>query len=51
VKYRREPSGNFAHANLITILTREGEIVHRREGLEGGLDEAAAAVIASGRKG
>ncbi|MEY2880748.1 MAG: hypothetical protein RLZZ15_3128 [Verrucomicrobiota bacterium] len=51
VKYRREPSGNFAHSNLITILTREGEIVHRREGLEGGLDEAAAAVLASGRKG
>jgi protein SCO1 len=36
VKYRREPSGNFAHSNLITILTREGEIVHRREGLEDG---------------
>ncbi|MBL9199572.1 MAG: SCO family protein [Opitutaceae bacterium] len=49
VKYRREPSGNFAHSNLITILNPEGEIVHRREGLGGGLDEAAQAVVAVGK--
>lgn len=49
VKFRREPSGNFAHSNVITILNTQGEIVHRREGLEGGLDEAAAAVVASVR--
>jgi protein SCO1/2 len=51
VKYRREPSGSFAHSNLITVLNAEGEIVHRREGLEGGLDAAAQAVVASLRKG
>ncbi len=50
VKYRREPGGNFAHSNLITILNPEGEIVHRREGLSGGLDEAAQAVVAVGKK-
>lgn len=47
VKYRREPSGNFAHSNLLTVLNPEGEVVHRREGLSGGLDEAAQAVVAS----
>ncbi len=47
VKFRREPSGSFAHSNLITILNPEGEIVHRREGLEGGLEAAAQAVIAN----
>lgn len=50
VKYRREPSGNFAHSNLITILNPEGEVMHRREGLSGGLDEAAAAVVAGAKK-
>ena len=50
VKYRREPSGNFAHSNLITILNPEGEIVHRREGLSGGLNEAAQAVVAAAKK-
>lgn len=50
VKYRREPSGDFAHSNLLTILNPEGEVVHRREGLSGGLDEAAQAVVASVKK-
>ncbi|MBL9186774.1 MAG: SCO family protein [Opitutaceae bacterium] len=50
VKFRREPSGSFAHSNLLTILNPEGEIVHRREGLEGGLAEAAQAVVASMEK-
>lgn len=44
VKYRREADGQFAHSNLITVLNREGEIVHQRAGLEGGLDDAAVAV-------
>jgi protein SCO1/2 len=44
VKYRREADGQFAHSNLITVLNREGEVVHQRAGLEGGLDDAAAAV-------
>lgn len=44
VKFKREADGNFAHSNLITILSREGVIVHQRLGLSGGLDEAAAAL-------
>lgn len=42
VKYKQEANGSFAHSNLITILNREGEIVHQRTGLRGGLDEATA---------
>lgn len=44
VKYRQETNGMFSHSNLITVLNREGEIVHQRNGLQGGLDETAAAV-------
>lgn len=47
VKFKREADGQFAHSNLLTILSPEGEIVHQRTGLRGGLDEAAAALVAS----
>jgi protein SCO1/2 len=50
VKYKQETDGQFAHTNLISILNAEGEIVHHRMGLRGGLAEAAAALqLASGR--
>lgn len=44
VKYKLENNGMFSHSNLITVLNPEGEIVHQREGLEGGLEETARAV-------
>ena len=44
VKYKQEADGTFAHSNLITVLNAEGEIVHQRAGLKGGLDETAAAL-------
>ena len=47
VKYKREADGAFAHSNLITILNAQGEIVHQRPGLKGGIGEAAAAVVAA----
>lgn len=47
VKYKREADGMFSHSNLITILNPAGEIAHQRVGLKGGLDEAAAAVVAA----
>lgn len=47
VKYRKDAAGMFSHSNLITILNSEGEIVHQRVGLEGGLAEAARAVVVS----
>jgi protein SCO1 len=47
VKFKRETDGNFAHSNLITILSKDGEVAHQRAGLSGGLDEAAAALSAA----
>lgn len=44
VKYKQEADGMFSHSNVITLLNREGEIVHQRQGLKGGLDEAVAAL-------
>jgi protein SCO1 len=44
VKYKKEADGAFSHSNLITVLNGEGEIVHQRTGLKGGIDEVAAAV-------
>lgn len=44
VSYKQETDGAFSHSNLITLLNAQGEIVHQRPGLKGGLDEAAAAL-------
>jgi protein SCO1/2 len=49
VKYKQEADGMFSHSNVITLLNREGEIVHQRQGLKGGIDEAAAALAAAGK--
>ena len=49
VKFKQEADGMFAHSNLITILNPAGEVVHQRNGLKGGLDEAAQAVSAAVR--
>lgn len=46
VKFKQETDGAFSHSNLVTILNPEGEVVHQRVGLKGGLDEAAAALVA-----
>jgi len=50
VKLKREADGGFAHSNVITVLNTEGEIVHQRLGLKGGLDEAAQALAATVQK-
>ena len=34
VKFVRERDGSFSHSNLITVLNREGEIVHQQTGLQ-----------------
>lgn len=47
VKFKPEADGAFSHSNLVTILNAEGAIVHQRAGLAGGLDEAAAALVAT----
>jgi hypothetical protein len=33
VKYKKETSGQFAHSNVITVLTTKGEIFHQQLGL------------------
>lgn len=42
VKYIKQPRGDFAHSNLITVLNREGEIVHRHLGLQQSIDDTVA---------
>jgi protein SCO1/2 len=44
VKYTKEPQGDFAHANLLTVLNQEGEIVHRHIGLASEIDDTLAAI-------
>jgi protein SCO1/2 len=50
VKYQQAADGMYSHSNLITVLNAEGEIVHQRTGLKGGLDEAAVALGALSRR-
>lgn len=50
VKYKQEADGNFAHSNLLTVLNREGEVVHQRTGLKDGHAEAAAALVQANAK-
>lgn len=49
VRYRESAPGEFIHGNVLTVLDRRGEIVHRQEGL--GADPAAtlAAIRAAAR--
>jgi protein SCO1/2 len=49
VKYKQESDGAFSHSNLLTLLNPDGEIVHQRIGLKGGLDEAAATLASTPR--
>ena len=34
IKYKRDQNGGFIHSNVITVLNKAGEIVHRHEGLQ-----------------
>ena len=45
VQYRQEPSGDYSHSNLITLLNSDGVIAHRRSGLQGGLDGLGEATV------
>lgn len=45
VQFRQEPSGDFSHSNLITVLDTGGAIAHRREGLQGGLPGVSEALV------
>ena len=41
VQYSQKSDGHFAHSNLVTVLDSEGRIVHRLEGLNQPVEEAA----------
>jgi protein SCO1/2 len=34
ITYKRDQHGGFIHSNVITVLNKAGEIVHRHEGLQ-----------------
>jgi protein SCO1/2 len=44
IRYKKNRQGDFAHANVITVLNKEGEIVHRHAGLKQNLAETLAAI-------
>jgi protein SCO1/2 len=44
IRYKKDRQGDFAHANVITVLNKEGEIVHRHAGLKQNLAETLAAI-------
>jgi protein SCO1 len=33
IKYKKEPTGQYAHSNVITLLDQNGEIAHQQPGL------------------
>jgi protein SCO1/2 len=44
VNYTKDPQGGFAHTNVITVLNKRGEIVHRHEGLQTRIEDTLAAI-------
>jgi protein SCO1 len=47
VKFKEDARGQFAHSNLVTILNREGEIMHQLAGLQGDVSQAAKAAASA----
>jgi protein SCO1/2 len=45
-RYRQEPDGEFAHSNMISVLDREGRLVHQGIGLDADVSEAVRKVEA-----
>jgi protein SCO1/2 len=44
-RYRQEADGEFAHSNMISVLDREGRLVHQGLGLDADVNEAAGKVM------
>lgn len=47
VKFKREASGQFAHSNLITLLSAEGEILHQLVGLNQDIAETVKRITSA----
>jgi protein SCO1/2 len=44
-EYKIEPTGQFAHSNLITVLNERGEIIHQLVGLNQDLQDTVKRVV------
>jgi protein SCO1/2 len=44
IQYKRDQNGGFIHSNVITVLNKAGEIVHRHEGLQQDMASTLAAI-------
>ena len=44
IKYKRDQNDGFIHSNVITVLNKAGEIVHRHEGLQQDLASTIEAI-------
>ena len=44
ITYKRDQSGDFFHSNVITVLNKAGEMVHRHEGLQQDMASTLAAM-------
>jgi protein SCO1 len=44
VQFKKTSNTDFSHSNLITVLNKEGEIIHRQEGLGVNPDECLEAI-------
>ena len=44
IKYKRDQSDGFLHSNVITVLNKAGEMVHRHEGLQQDMASTLAAI-------
>lgn len=44
IKFKKDPQGQFAHSNVITVLNPDGEIVHQLNGLNLDITPAIGAI-------
>lgn len=47
IRYRPEGETEYSHANSYLVLDEEGRIIHRHDGLDGGIDEPLARIRAA----
>lgn len=45
VKYKKEANNEISHSNIISVLNKEGEVVHQQEGLGVDPDETVKAIV------
>ena len=50
IRYRPEGETEFSHSNTYLVLDAKGRVVHRRDGLGGGVDDPLAHIRAAARQ-